>query len=69
MQQEGKTVLVVHHDLTTAPSYFDHLLMLNLRLVAFGAVEKVWTPECLQLTYGGQATMLSEVAFKRSVKK
>jgi manganese/zinc/iron transport system ATP- binding protein len=61
-------VLVVHHDLTTAPVYFDHLLMLNLRLVAFGKTEDVWTPENLQKTYGGQATLLSEMALKQSSK-
>jgi manganese/zinc/iron transport system ATP- binding protein len=66
MQQQGRTVLVVHHDLTTAPLYFDHLLMLNLRLVAFGKTEETWTPDNLKSTYGGQATMLSEMAFRKT---
>ncbi|MBP7948230.1 MAG: metal ABC transporter ATP-binding protein [Verrucomicrobiales bacterium] len=69
MKREGRTVLVVHHDLTTAPEYFDHLLLLNLRLVAFGPTSEVWTPENLHLTYGGQMTLLSEMAFKKSSGK
>ena len=62
MRERGKTVLVVHHDLQSAREYFDHLLLLNMRLVAFGSVQEVYTPELLQKTYGGRLTILSEVA-------
>lgn len=62
MRERGKTVLVVHHDLQTAAEYFDRILLLNMRLVAFGKVEDVFTPELLQKTYGGRLTLLSEVA-------
>ena len=62
MRERGKTVMVVHHDLQSAGEYFDHLLLLNMRLVAFGAVQDVYTPELLQKTYGGRLTILSEVA-------
>lgn len=64
MRERGKTVLVVHHDLQTADEYFDRLLLLNMRLVAFGEVKDVFTPELLQKTYGGRLTILSEVADK-----
>ena len=64
LQSQGKTILVVHHDLTTAKEYFDHLLLLNMRLVAFGKTEDVFTMEQLQKTYGGRLTILSEVAAK-----
>lgn len=67
MREMGKTVLVVHHDLLTAPTYFDHLMLLNLRLVAFGKTEDVWTPENLGKTYGGQMTLLSELALKKVI--
>lgn len=69
MSTVGKTVLVVHHDLITAPNYFDHLLLLNLRLVAFGRTEEVWTQENLSLTYGGKMTLLSELALKTAAAK
>jgi manganese/zinc/iron transport system ATP- binding protein len=64
LQSQGKTILVVHHDLTTAKEYFDHLLLLNMRLVAFGKTEDVFTMEQLQKTYGGRLTILSDVAAK-----
>ena len=36
LREQGNTVIVVHHDLQTVPEYFDHVLLLNLRAVAFG---------------------------------
>jgi manganese/zinc/iron transport system ATP- binding protein len=62
LKERGKTILVVHHDLPTAKSYFDMLLLLNMRVVAFGPTEEVFTRELLQTTYGGRLTILSEVA-------
>ncbi|MBA4148765.1 MAG: metal ABC transporter ATP-binding protein [Verrucomicrobia bacterium] len=62
LRAKGKTILVVHHDLPTARNYFDMLLLLNMRVVAFGPTEEVFTYELLQKTYGGRLTILSEVA-------
>ena len=62
LRSRGKTLMVVHHDLPTARSYFDTLLLLNMRVVAFGPTEEVFTHELLQKTYGGRLTILSEVA-------
>jgi manganese/zinc/iron transport system ATP- binding protein len=62
LKDKGKTLLVVHHDLPTARNYFDMLLMLNMRVVAFGPTKEVFTNELLQKTYGGRLTILSEVA-------
>ncbi len=62
MRAKGKTVVVVHHDLQTAPEYFDMLMLLNMRLVAFGPTSEVFTKEILQKTYGGKLTILSEIA-------
>lgn len=62
LREKGKTLLVVHHDLPTARNYFDQLLLLNMRVVAYGETEKVFTYELLQKTYGGRLTILSEVA-------
>ena len=62
LRARGKTMLVVHHDLPTAREYFDMLLLLNMRLVAFGPTNQVFTHELLQKTYGGRLTILSEVA-------
>ncbi len=62
LREQGKTLLVVHHDLTTARDYFDSLLLLNMRVVAFGPTQTVFNQELLQRTYGGRLTILSEVA-------
>jgi manganese/zinc/iron transport system ATP- binding protein len=62
LRDEGRTVLVVHHDLQSAPRYFERLLLLNLRVVAHGTVEEVFQPEILEKTYGGKLTLLSDVA-------
>jgi len=68
MKQSGKTVIVIHHDLATVPEYFDHVVLLNMRVVAHGPVKDVFTPENLQKTYGGRLTLLDEVseAMRRS---
>lgn len=62
LKDQGKTLMVVHHDLPTARNYFDMLLLLNMRVVAFGPTEEVFTYDLLQKTYGGRLTILSEVA-------
>jgi manganese/zinc/iron transport system ATP- binding protein len=62
MKKEGKTLLVVHHDLSSAKEYFDQLLLLNMRKVAFGSVSEVYTHDLLQKTYGGRLAVLSEMA-------
>ena len=61
MSEAGKTVVVVHHDLQSVEKYFDWVVLLNMRLVASGPVEEVFTPQLLQETYGGKLTVLSEV--------
>ena len=62
LKDQGKTLLVVHHDLPTAKTYFDSLLLLNMRVVAFGPTDEVFNFDLLQSTYGGRLTILSEVA-------
>ncbi len=61
LQQQGKTILVVHHDLHSVPHYFDYLVLLNMRLVAAGPTAEVFTEDNLQKTYGGKLTLLEEV--------
>jgi manganese/zinc/iron transport system ATP- binding protein len=58
----GKTCLVVHHDLATARDYFDHALLLNMRIVAAGPIDAVFTNENLHKTYGGRLTFMDRAA-------
>jgi len=62
LRTAGKTVVAVHHDLQTVREYFDHAVMLNMRLVAAGPVEEAFTNENLHKTYGGRLTLLVEAA-------
>ena len=62
LRERGKTVLVVHHDLLTVPKYFDQVVLLNLRVVAYGDVDRVFTRENLNETYGGRLGILEELA-------
>jgi manganese/zinc/iron transport system ATP- binding protein len=58
LRDRGKTVVVVHHDLQTVATYFDWVGLLNVRLVAHGPIDQVFTPENLRRTYGGQIALL-----------
>jgi manganese/zinc/iron transport system ATP- binding protein len=61
LKSRGKTLLVVHHDLSSAKEYFDELILLNMRLVAHGPTSQVFNPGILQTTYGGRLNILSDV--------
>jgi manganese/zinc/iron transport system ATP- binding protein len=62
LNEQGKSCLVVHHDLATVTQYFDWLVLLNMRVVAVGPTKEVFTPENLQKTYGGQLSLLNDAA-------
>jgi len=62
LQARGKTCLVVHHDLATVPQYFDWTVLLNMRVVASGPTDEVFTNENLRKTYGGKLTLFSQAA-------
>jgi manganese/zinc/iron transport system ATP- binding protein len=56
LRELNKTVIVVHHDLDSAPDYFDWAVLLNVKLIASGPIQKVFTSENLHRTYGGAMT-------------
>ena len=62
MTHSEKTVMVVHHDLHSVSQYFDWVIMLNTRLVAFGPTDVTFTQKNLHETYGGKLTILADVA-------
>jgi manganese transport system ATP-binding protein len=61
LQQEGKTIVVVHHDLSKANAYFDQLLLLNKVLVKYGDVDTVLNREVMSKAYAHQLRFLEEV--------
>lgn len=52
LRDQGKTIMVVHHDLQTLQDYFDWLLLLNVKLIACGPIADVLHAENLHATYG-----------------
>jgi manganese/zinc/iron transport system ATP- binding protein len=54
LKDEGKTLVVVHHDLSTVRDYFDRVLILNVSKVVEGPVHEAFTTENLQSAYGGR---------------
>lgn len=62
MAQEGKTLLIVHHDLSSVENLFSWLILLNLRLIASGEVHKVFTPYYLKQAYGKSFELLNQAA-------
>lgn len=52
LKAQGKTILIVHHDLSRVRTYFDDLIILNKKLISAGAVAQVFTSENLKKAYG-----------------
>lgn len=60
LKQEGKLILIVHHDLSKVNHYFDHLLILNKKRIAFGPTMEIFTPENLHDAYGSSVLTKGE---------
>lgn len=61
LKNQGKTVVVVHHDLQTVLDYFDWVTLINLRVVANGPVKMVFHEENLKKTYHSSGKLLRSV--------
>ena len=57
LANEGRTVIVIHHDLSTVRNYFDRVILLNQRIVAYGNTTDVFTEEKVAETYGSQTSI------------
>lgn len=52
LKEEGKTIIVVHHDLATIEKYFDYLVLVNHKIVTAGYVKDIFTPDNINQAYG-----------------
>ena len=68
LSQAGKTIIVVHHDLSSVQSYFDRVILLNQRLIAAGKVEEVFTEENIKKTFSSQLSILHRSGLPNSKK-
>lgn len=60
LKEKGKTLFVIHHDLNTVESYFDWVVLLNLRIIAAGPLNEVYTPANLSAAYGRSHALFDE---------
>ena len=58
LRDAGRTLIVVHHDLSTVRDYFDWLVILNVRVIAQGPVGRTYTADNLRRAYGGQIALI-----------
>ena len=61
LARNGKTVLVVHHDLNTVDDYFDKVILLNQRLIAYGPTSSTFTKDQIARTYAPQMKILQDI--------
>ena len=61
-KKNGKTILVIHHDLSTVEEYFEWALLLNTRLIACGPVSETFHRENLNRTFGKGQMLFDEAA-------
>lgn len=59
-REVGKTIVLVHHDLSTVSTYFDHVVLLNRQLVACGPTASTFTSENVQSAFGDSVRILGE---------
>ncbi|MET3576594.1 metal ABC transporter ATP-binding protein [Bhargavaea ullalensis] len=52
LRDSGKSIFVVHHDLSKAVAYFDDLLLLNGEVIAYGPANEVLRPVHMEQAYG-----------------
>ncbi|EFX40223.1 MULTISPECIES: metal ABC transporter ATP-binding protein [Streptococcus] len=54
LKKAGKAVLIVHHDLSKVPHYFDQVLLVNREVIAFGPTKETFTEANLKEAYGNR---------------
>ncbi len=62
LARQGKTIVAVHHNLFTAATHFDWVVLVNMHVIAYGPVSEVITPEHIRKAYGGFLPILSQLS-------
>ncbi|URZ87276.1 metal ABC transporter ATP-binding protein [Floricoccus penangensis] len=52
LRDQGKTIVIVHHDLHKVTEYFDQLILVNRGVEAYGDVEDTFTTDNIKKAYG-----------------
>jgi manganese/zinc/iron transport system ATP- binding protein len=54
LRDQGKTIVVVQHDLSTVGKYLDQITLINQSIVASGNVSEVFNDETIDATYSSE---------------
>lgn len=60
LSAQGKTIIVIHHDLTKVKEYYENIVMLNQRMIAYGKTSDVFDDNNISKTYAGKLTLLQK---------
>ncbi|MDQ0338176.1 ABC-type Mn2+/Zn2+ transport system ATPase subunit [Caldalkalibacillus uzonensis] len=60
LREKGKTLFVVHHDLSKVEEYFDQIVLLNKQLIGYGAKEEVFQLDLISKAYNGQVALVGK---------
>lgn len=63
LRNNGKTIYMIHHDMTDVESYFDDVILINNRVVAYGNVKETFTPENIRKTFHSHHNLFHESIF------
>ncbi|MBL1229816.1 metal ABC transporter ATP-binding protein [Enterococcus sp. BWB1-3] len=64
LRDEGKSIVIVHHDLHKVRDYFDQLVLLNKQVIAFGSVDQVFEVDNMKKTYGEEIAEMLKLGGK-----
>lgn len=61
LREQGKTIAIVHHDLSTVKDFCTHVTLLNQgRVVATGSLEEAFTSELVHKAYGFSSDLMAD---------
>ncbi len=60
-KDEGKTILLIHHDIYRAREYFDWIIFLNTNLIDYGKVSNVFNLKNISRTFGKDHVFFKEI--------
>lgn len=58
LRSQGKTLIIVHHNLETVLDYFDWVVLLNVRIIAAGPARTTFTLDNIRKAYGGRISVV-----------
>lgn len=61
LRDAGKTIFIVHHDLSKVRDYFDQVILINKKLIEAGSVDDVFNHDLLRETYKEQFQFFNEL--------